>query len=170
MATITDRTIDPALHALRERFADLPELDLPSLQTVGRGAEASLQAVGRGAEDVVDRLRGRSRRRKLPWLLGGAFAVGTLAVVALSLVSWLRTRPATAEDDEALADMDTAGEDALGERAVAGDAGPSALTGGPATNGTGRASHRNEEPTTDGEPSATKQPRLSHHAADPLEA
>lgn len=82
------RAVEPARDALLDRLPDPSQMDLPSLELLGRRAD-----------ETVDRLRGRPRRPGWLWLLGGAMIVG-LAIAAASMVmSWSRNHGEPVDDD-----------------------------------------------------------------------
>ena len=100
------RAIEPARDELMDRkdefldrLPDLSQMDLPSLQLLGRRAD-----------EAVDRLRGRSRRPAWPWLLGGLVVVGVAIAAASAVMTWSRSRTDTWPDD-AVDGLERASED-----------------------------------------------------------
>ena len=99
------RAVEPAMDdildrkdELLERLPDLSQMDLPSLQLLGRRAD-----------EAVDRLRGRSRRPAWPWLLGGLVVVGVAIAAASAVMTWSRSRAETwpeAGDDHEMGEPD----------------------------------------------------------------
>ena len=83
---------------LLDRLPDLSQMDLPSLQLLGKRAD-----------EAVDRLRGRSRRPAWPWLLGGVVLVGVAIAAASAFMTWSRGRAETWPDD-AVDGLDRASE------------------------------------------------------------
>jgi hypothetical protein len=73
---------------LLDRLPDLSQMDLPSLELLGRRAD-----------EAVDRLRGRSRRPAWPWLLGGVVVIGVAIAAASAVMTWNRSRTETWSDD-----------------------------------------------------------------------
>jgi hypothetical protein len=83
------------LAELRHRMPslELAEIDVPSLQDVGRNAD-----------QAIDRLLGRSRPSIWPWIAAG-LALAVITGATLALVSWFR-RPAWPEPGPDLAEPD----------------------------------------------------------------
>lgn len=82
------RAVEPARDALLDRLPDPSQMDLPSLERLGRRAD-----------ETVDRWRGRPRRTDWMWILGAAVFVG-LAIAAASLaMGWSRGRGKPGDDD-----------------------------------------------------------------------
>jgi hypothetical protein len=94
------RAVEPARDALLDRLPDPSQLDLPSLELLGRRAD-----------ETVERWRGRPRRPGWLWLLGGAVIVGLAIAAASMAMSWSRNRGEPADTDtlEALDRMSEAG-------------------------------------------------------------
>jgi hypothetical protein len=88
------RAVEPARDALLDRLPDPSQVDLPSLELLGRRAD-----------ETVDRWRGRPRRPGWLWLLGGAVIVGLAIAAASMAMSWSRNRGEPADTD-ALEDLD----------------------------------------------------------------
>jgi hypothetical protein len=92
------RAVEPARDAILDRLPDPSQMDLPSLEVLGRRAD-----------ETVDRLRGRPRRPGWAWLLGAVVIAGIALVTASVLMSWSRNRAEPAHDD-ALEDFDRMSE------------------------------------------------------------
>jgi hypothetical protein len=73
---------------LLDRIPDLSQMDLPSLELLGRRAD-----------EAVDKLRGRSRRPAWPWLLGGVVVIGVAIAAASAVMTWSRSRTQPWPDD-----------------------------------------------------------------------
>ena len=71
-----------------DRLPDLSQMDLPSLELLGRRAD-----------EAVDKLRGRSRRPAWPWLLGGVVVIGVAIAAASAVMTWSRNRTESWSDD-----------------------------------------------------------------------
>jgi hypothetical protein len=97
-ATSMLRAVEPARDALLDRLPDPSQMDLPSLELLGRRAD-----------ETVDRWRGRPRRPGWLWLLGGAVIVGLAIAAASMAMSWSRNR-GEPDDPDALAGMDRMSE------------------------------------------------------------
>jgi hypothetical protein len=82
------RAVEPARDALLDRLPDPSQMDLPSLELLGRRAD-----------ETVDRWRGRPRRPGWLWLLGGAVIVGLAIAAASMAMSWSRNRGEPADPD-----------------------------------------------------------------------
>ena len=82
------RAVEPARDALLDRLPDPSQMDLPSLELLGRRAD-----------ETVDRWRGRPRRPGWLWLLGGAVMVGLAIAAASMAMSWSRNRAEPADPD-----------------------------------------------------------------------
>ncbi|MEO7664035.1 MAG: hypothetical protein ABIV26_02845 [Candidatus Limnocylindrales bacterium] len=96
MSTATAlRSIDPAIEEIRnriDRLPDLSQMDLPSLE-----------ALGRHADEAVDRLRGRQRRSALPWVFAGIGVIAIAGVATAFVVqTWSRNRADETWPDESL--------------------------------------------------------------------
>ncbi len=78
----------PSVDEVRDRLPDMPHVNLPSFQDVGRQADAT-----------VDRLRGRPARPGwlVPLLVVGV--VGVVAAIAATAMTWARRRPRWIDDD-----------------------------------------------------------------------
>jgi len=94
------RAVEPARDALVDRLPDPSQMNLPSLELLGRRADES-----------VDRWRGRPRRPGWLWLLGGAVIVGLAIAAASVAMSWSRSHGEPADEDalEGLDRMSEAG-------------------------------------------------------------
>ncbi|HEX5589729.1 MAG TPA: hypothetical protein VFX65_05525 [Candidatus Limnocylindrales bacterium] len=105
------RAVDPAIDEIRDRLPDLSQLDLPSLE-----------ALGRRADEAVDRLRGRSRRPAWPWIIVGIGLVGLVAAVTAGvLATWGRNHRTDPWPDDALDGLDRIGEPGAGTGIRTGD-------------------------------------------------
>jgi hypothetical protein len=92
------RAVEPARDALLDRLPDPSQMDLPSLELLGRRAD-----------QTVDRWRGRPRRPGWLWLLGGAVIVGLAIAAASMAMSWSRNR-GEPDDTGALEGLDRMSE------------------------------------------------------------
>ena len=88
---------------LLDRLPDLSQMDLPSLELLGRRAD-----------EAVDKLRGRSRRPAWPWLLGGVVVIGVAIAAASAVMTWSRHRT-EAWPDDAVDGLDGATEPGAGD-------------------------------------------------------
>jgi hypothetical protein len=75
------RVVEPARDVLLDRLPDASQIDLPSLELLGRRAD-----------ETVDRWRGRPQRPGWLWLLGGAVIVALAIAAASMAMSWSRNR------------------------------------------------------------------------------
>lgn len=73
------------IERLKERFPDLSNIDLPSMESVGKSAD-----------QTIDRLLGRSKAPVWPWV---AIAIGVVAVIGAvaAYFTWLK-QPMLASD------------------------------------------------------------------------
>ena len=80
----------PTVDEVRDHLPDMPHVNLPSFQDVGRQADAT-----------VGRLRGRPARPSWlrPLLVVGV--IGVLAAIAATAMTWARNRPRRWIDDDA---------------------------------------------------------------------
>jgi hypothetical protein len=92
------RAVEPARDALLDRLPDPSQMDLPSLELLGRRAD-----------ETVDRWRGRPRRPGWLWLLAGAVIVGLAIAAASMAMSWSRNR-SEPDDTDALEGLDRMSE------------------------------------------------------------
>ena len=77
---------ESTIKELRKRIPDMSEIDLPSLERVGKD-------VGKTADQAIDRLMGRSRTPVWPWVAGSIAFAAILGAVA-AWFTWFR-RPAS---------------------------------------------------------------------------
>jgi hypothetical protein len=102
---------------LRKRIPNLSEIELPSMQEVGRSAD-----------DTIDRLLGRSKSPVWPWIAAGVGLVAVVGALA-AYFAWFRRPTWESQGDTWTSDTlaptmtPTAGTDDLIDRTTAGSTG-----------------------------------------------
>ena len=84
------RAIEPTKVALLDRLPNPSQIELPSLELLGRRAD-----------ETVDRLRGRPRRPGWAWIIGALVITGVAIAAASVVMSRNRNRAESWRDDAA---------------------------------------------------------------------
>lgn len=71
---------------LRKKFADLREIELPSMKEVSKTAKD----VSNTAEETIDKLLGRSKAPVWPWIALGLGVVAVIGAIAAYFTWWKR--------------------------------------------------------------------------------